>query len=221
MLLAAYATGIVMVRFVAPWDMTGQCMIIGFFLLLWMVLYRSRWAWIPLLALLLVAGFLHASLQLKPPSTANHISRFAGTTPLILEGTIITIEKRATGGYRLLTEMRQALQKQGAAAVSGQILLYITEGELMMRPGQVVRWRSSLRQPFRFGNPGEFDYPLYLAARGIYTTAFIAHAEELVVVNHPGWQGRVLDKLRHTLATHIAQVVPEETAGFVQSLLLG
>ncbi len=222
MLLAAYATGIVMVRFVAPLDMTGQGMIIGFLLLLWVCLYRSRWAWAPLIALLLVAGFLHASLQLKPPSTANHINRLAETLPLILEGTVMTIEKRVTGGYRLLTEMRQAIQKEGTAAVSGEILLYIKEGELTVRPGQVVRWRSRLRRPFRFGNPGEFDYPLYLAARGIYTTAFITHTEELVVViNHPGQQRKVLDNLRHTLAAHIEQVVPEDTTGFVQSLLLG
>jgi len=221
-LLAAYATGIVMVRFVAPLDMTGQGMIIGFLLLLWVCLYRSRWAWAPLIALLLVAGFLHASLQLKPPSTANHINRLAETLPLILEGTVMTIEKRVTGGYRLLTEMRQAIQKEGTAAVSGEILLYIKEGELTVRPGQVVRWRSRLRRPFRFGNPGEFDYPLYLAARGIYTTAFITHTEELVVViNHPGQQRKVLDNLRHTLAAHIEQVVPEDTTGFVQSLLLG
>ena len=222
MLLAAYATGIVMVRFFAPWNMTGYGMSIGFLLLLWACFYRSRWAWVPLIALLLVAGFLHASLQLKPPSTANHISRLADTAPLILEGTIITIEKRATGGYRLLTDMRQAIQKQGAAAVSGEILLYIKEGELTVRPGQVVRWRSRLRWPSRFGNPGEFDYPLYLAAHGIYTTAFITHVEDLVVVvNHPEQQSKVLDNLRHTLASHIEQAVPKETAGFVQSLLLG
>ncbi|MCK4507320.1 MAG: DNA internalization-related competence protein ComEC/Rec2 [Desulfuromonadales bacterium] len=254
-LLAAYATGVAMVRFVAPWDMTGYGMSIGFLLLLWAGLYRlpaygprlpdcgpprvrlchpwarfchpragrhSPWAWVPLLGLLLVAGFLNASLQLKPPAVANHISRFADISPLIFEGTVITTEKRATGGYRLLVEMRQAMQKQAAATVSGEILLYIKQGELTVRPGQIVRWRSRLRRPFRFGNPGEFDYPLYLAARGVYATAFIAHAEDLaVLVNHPEQQSKSLDNLRHTLAAHIEKTVPEDAAGLVQSLLLG
>jgi len=211
-----------MVRFVAPWNVTGQAMTIGFLLLLWICLYRSRWAWVPFLGLLLTAGFLNGSAQLKPPSAANHISRFADTASLILEGTIITTEKRATGGYRLLAEMRQVIQKKDSVNVSGEILLYIKEGELTVRPGQVVRWRSRLRQPFRFGNPGEFDYPLYLAARGIYATAFITHAEDLVVlINHPEQQSKILDNLRYTLAAHIEKVVPDDMAGFVQSLLLG
>lgn len=226
-LLAAYATGIVMVRFVAPWEITGYGIAIGFFLLLWVFLCRSpgrhsRWVWIPFLGLLLTAGFLHASQKLEPPSVANDISRFADTSRLILEGKILTVEKKAAGGYRLLAEMRQVIQKQGSASVSGEVLVYIKEGELQVRPGQIVRWRSRLHRPFNFGSPGEFDYPLYLAARGLYATAFIAHAEELVVLeNHPEQQVTYLENWRYTLAAHIEQAVPDNAAGLVQSLLLG
>ncbi|MGK2907478.1 MAG: DNA internalization-related competence protein ComEC/Rec2 [Desulfuromonadales bacterium] len=211
-----------MVRFVAPWDMTGYAMTAGFLLLLWAVLHRSAWSWLPFLGLLLTTGFLHASLALEPPATANHISRFTGTSPLIFEGTILTAEKRAAGGYRLHAEVHQVIRKQSMALVAGEVLLYIKEGELAVHPGQVVRWRSALRRPSRFGNPGEFDYPLYLAARGIYATAFIKHAEDLVVlVNHPQQQSMPVENLRHTLAAHIDQTVPEAAVGLVQSLLLG
>lgn len=171
---------------------------------------------------MLIAGFLHASLQLEPPSVANHISRFAGNLPLILEGRVLAVEKRATKGYRLHVEMRQVMQKRGAAAVSGDVLLYIKEGELQARPGQVVRWRSRLRRPFSFGNPGEFDYPLYLAARKIYVTAFITHAEDLVILaNHPEQQERYLENWRLSLAADIERAVPDNAVGLVQSLLLG
>jgi len=211
-----------MVRFVAPWDMTGYAMTAGFLLLLWAVLRHSAWSWFPFLGLLLATGFLHASLELEPPSTINHISRFTETSPLIFEGAILAAEKRAAGGYRLHTEMHQVIRKQGMAKVSGEVLIYIKEGELTAHPGQVVRWRSTLRRPSLFGNPGEFDYPLYLAARGIYATAFIKHAEDLVVlVNHPQQQNRPIENLRHTLALHIEQTVPEAVVGHVQSLLLG
>ncbi len=227
-LLAAYATGIAMVRFVAPWEMIGYGIVIGLLLLLWVFLCRppgvqSPWVWVPFLGLLLFAGFLHATQQLEPPSSANHISRFADNSPLILEGKVITVEKRASGGYRLRAEMRQVMQKQGGAAtVSGDVLVYIKEGELQVRPGQIVRWRSRLRRPFSFGSPGEFNYPLYLAARGLYITAFIAHAEELVILaNHPEQHVAYLENLRHTLAAKIEQVVPDNAAGLVQSLLLG
>lgn len=94
MLLAAYATGIAMVCVIAPWDIIEYGMATGFLLLLWAGLHRSTRAWLPFLGLLVVAGFLCASLELEPPSTANHISRFAETSPLILEGTILTTEKK-------------------------------------------------------------------------------------------------------------------------------
>jgi competence protein ComEC len=221
-LLAAYATGIIMVCFVAPWSLTGHVILIGFCLMLWGALYRSQWAWIPLLGLLLVAGFLHASLELKPPASSHHISHFTDNEPLILEGTIISTEKRAVGGYCLLVKTHQVIRNTATANVSGEVLVYIKEGELTVRPGQVVRWHSPLRKPSSFGNPGEFDYPLYLAARGIYATAFITRAEDLVVlVNHPKQQSKPLENLRHTLAAHIEEVVPEKTVGLVQSLLLG
>ncbi|RLB66540.1 MAG: DNA internalization-related competence protein ComEC/Rec2 [Deltaproteobacteria bacterium] len=230
-LLAAYATGIVLVCFVAPLDISGYGTVIGALLLLWVFLWRlsrcnsscrSPWVWIPFLGLLLTAGFLHASLQLEPPSVANHISRFADNSPLILEGKILNIEKRAPGGYRLLAEMRQVIQKQGSGVVSGDVLVYIKEGELQVRPGQIIRWRSPLRRPFSFGNPGEFNYPLYLATRGIYVTAFIAQAEDLLALaNHPEQQVTSLENWRYSLATHIEQTVPDNAAGFVQSLLLG
>jgi len=100
--------------------------------------------------------------------------------------------------------------------------LYIREGCLQNRPGQVIRWRSALRQPIGYGNPREFDYPLYLSAQNIYVTAFIAHAEDLVtLVKHPQQRHSILENCRQQLARHIALVVPEPASGFLQSLLLG
>ena len=120
MLLAAYATGIFMVHFIASWEITGPGIAIGSLLLLWASLCRSRWAWLPLLGLLFIAGLLHASLELKPAPDANHISRLANAAPLLLEGRLLTVEKRQTGGYRLYVEMRQATNKQGSLGVSGR-----------------------------------------------------------------------------------------------------
>lgn len=216
-----------MVRFIAPWDISGYGAFIVCLLLLCGSLYRltgchSTWIWLSFLCLLFATGFLHASLRLEPPSVNDHISRFAETSPLILEGTIIAIEERESGGFRLLAEMHRVIKNRSAATASGKLLLYIKEGELAARPGQVVRWRARLRRPYNFGNPGEFDYPLYLAARDIYATSFIGHAEDLVVlVNHPEQQSKTLENLRISLAAYISQVVPEDAAGFLQSLLLG
>ena len=60
-------------------------------------------------------GFLNVSIDLWPPPAADHISHFADGSPLNLEGQIVSMENTASGGYRLLVEMRRAMTPQGAA----------------------------------------------------------------------------------------------------------
>lgn len=221
-LLAAYATGIALVRLIEPWSTTGYGLALGFLLLSWLLLCRSRLAWLPFIVLLVVAGLIQASLATKPPSATDHISRFNETAPLVIEGIVLTVENRDVGGYRLLTRTQKVIKGSTSAGVSGNVLLYIKEGNLQARPGQVIRWRSALREPSSFGNPGEFNYPLYLAARDIYTTSFLRRAEDLaVLVNHKEREDALLENWRHSLAMYIKATVPDHAAGFLQSLLLG
>ncbi len=222
LLLGAYATGIAMVRFVAPWGVTGQTLTSGLLFLTWLSLRRSRWATLPLLGILLLAGFINASQWLTAPVRSNHIGRFTGDLPLAVEARVVAAEYRSTGGYRLFTEALRLFEEGRSREVCGKILLYIEGGDLLARPGQIIRWRSKLRRPARFGNPGEFDYPLYLAAQGIHATGFIPSADDLgIVVNHPLSKSALVENLRLDLAESIRSCVPEEQAGLLQSLLLG
>ena len=222
LLLAAYATGIAMVHLGAPRDATGLSITSGLLFLIWVSLRRSRWATLPLLGILLLAGYINATRELSPPAQGNHISRFAEGQPLTVEARVVSVEHRSMNGYRLVAETLRVFEKSGVMRSHGKALLYIGQGELQARPGQVIRWRSRLRRPSVFGNPGEFDYPLYLASQGIHVTGFISSADDLVVlVNHPLRKSAVLDNLRLDLAEAIKACVPEEQAGLLQSLLLG
>jgi len=222
LLLAAYATGIVMEHIGAPWDITGLSVTFGLLFLAWPPLRRSRWAVLPLLGILLLTGAMNTTRELTPPAQDNHISRFAGGDPLVVESRIVSVERRSVNGYRLVAETLRVFEKSGIRRSYGRILLYIEEGELLARPGQVIRWRSKLRRPSLFGNPGEFDYPLHLASQGIHATGFIPRAEDLaVLVNHPRRKSAVLDNLRLDLAESIMASIPKEQAGLLQSLLLG
>ncbi len=223
MLLVAYATGIVLACFLPPGNIVGLYILATFMGLGWVVLRNSRWAAWPFLMLLCLVGLLNTTQQLKPPETSDHVSRFLDGTDKIIEARVLTVESRDSGGYRILTESLRIINEDGASSfATGKILLYIKTGDLSARPGQVIRWRSKLRQPIRFGNPGEFDYPLHLAARGIYVTAFTRDSSGIVTIsNHPEGKPARLENFRHTLAGRIKAVVPDEQAGLVQSLLLG
>lgn len=222
LLLAAYATGIVMVRFVAPWNISGLSVTTILLLLAWALLRHSPWSTLPLLGMLLLAGLTNANHALNRPAQRQHISSFANSQPIAVEARVVFAERRNLGGYRLVADALRVFDKSAAKKTSGKILLYIEQGESRARPGQIIRWRSKLRRPSGFGNPGEFDYPLYLAAQGIHVTGFIPSGGDLVIiVNHPQRQDAVLGNLRLDLAASIRSSVPQEQAGLMLSLLLG
>ncbi len=223
MLLAAYAAGIVLACFLPSGNIVGQYILASLLGLGWVVLRRSKWATWPLLILLCLIGLLNTTQQLNPPKRSDHVSRFLDGTDKIIEARLLTAESRDSGGYRALTEVLRIINEDGTSSfATGRILLYIKTGELSARPGQVIRWRSRLRQPFRFGNPGEFDYPLHLAAQGVYVTAFTRDSSGIVTIsNHPKGKPARLENFRQALAGRIKAVTPDEQAGLVQSLLLG
>ena len=222
LLLAAYATGIAMARLVAPWGITGLSITTALLFLAWVSLRHSRLATLPLLGMLLLAGLTNAIHALNPPDKRQHIRSFAYNQPIAVEARVVLAERRSIGGYRLVADALRIFEKDTAKRTSGKILLIIEQGDSRVRPGQIIRWRSKLRRPSAFGNPGEFDYPLYLAARGIHVTGFIPSDEDLVIViNHPQRQEAFLGNLRHNLAASIQSSIPQEQAGLLQSLLLG
>jgi len=143
-ILAAYTAGIILPGFFRPGEVTGQVLSVGVLLLIWVLLRRSHWAWLPFLCLLLLAGNINTSLAWNPPLKGNDLSRFAGVSPMIIEGTVLSVEYRRQGGYRLQVEALQVIDNQTAVRATGTVVLYIKEGQLQARPGQVVRWRSAL-----------------------------------------------------------------------------
>lgn len=221
-LLAAHVAGILLATCVQPENLTPLWLAVAILLSLWLPLHRSFWGWLPFGAAVLVTGYLNALLAFSPPADSRHISRYADNTTRIIEARLVSVEPRAAGGFRLQAEGRSVVLQQGEVVVQGRLQLSIESGLLYASPGQIIRWRGKLRRPALFGNPGEFDFPLHLAAQGIYVTGFVKKAEDLAVLaNHPDRATAFLENLRQFLAAQIALAVPQSAAGPMQSLLLG
>jgi len=217
-LLAAYATGIVLACDVSPGPFSGLYLLTAGFGLAWGFLYRGRWAALPVWGLLCLAGFLQTHHALA--GTKHGLP--TDDREVIIQARVVDVEQRTAGGNRVLTEILEIVDDNRTRTASGLLLLYTKSGNTTAQPGQVIRWRSGLRRPARFGNPGEFDYPLHLAARGVYLTSFVQNAADLVVlVNHPQQQSRPLQRLRHRIVRHLDSVVDPAQSGYLKSLLLG
>ncbi|MDT8441066.1 MAG: DNA internalization-related competence protein ComEC/Rec2 [Desulfuromonadales bacterium] len=223
-LLAALAAGIVLAR-LSPGELPPNLVWPASALLtcLWLPARRSVWAWLPLLAGVTFCGLLLANKALVPPDDPAHISRFVSEQPTIIEGRIVSLEDDAVQGQRVILQVLTVIDARfKATPCRGRLRLGVGEGALTAQPGQVVRFRGRLRLPSRFGTPGEFDYPLYLASRGIYATGFVKQAGQVLVLpEHAGTRASFWENLRGRLARQIDQSVAAEQAPLVKALTVG
>jgi competence protein ComEC len=100
--------------------------------------------------------------------------------------------------------------------VAGTALLFVPAYPAY-RYGDVLLVTGELKTPSRLG---DFDYPGYLAHRGIYTTVSYPRIERL----DTGQGSRLLAGiywLRQRLAQSLSQVLPEPQASLAQAMVLG
>ncbi len=216
--LAAIAAGIVVSRFV-PFGSRELLSGIAAFLILGVF---SLWLESRLLAVscALLALTLAGSLTdvLHRPGPDPEIETTSRTT-LIVSGCVVQPPVFSDGREQFVLEL-----DPGARA---RVNLTLREGETPppLHYGQLVEFDAKLRKTRNFGNPGAFDYALYLARQDIYWTASTRVGAPIHIL--PGncgtrWDG-FLFRLRTAALEKIEQLYagqPYET-GMMEALLLG
>lgn len=196
---------------------------VGLLLVTWLLLRRTFWARMPVLAAFLMLGLILADGAARPPGRANDITHFIDDRPLVLEGRMLGLSTTEGGGSRFDLQVNQVLRHAGEkASASGLVRVSIDQGAAAAVEGQMVRLRCRLRRPENFGSPGEFDYASYLAARNIFTTAHLRHGSELVALAGPDRASpALLHRVRGRIAAAILRAVPPNEAPLVQALVIG
>jgi competence protein ComEC len=118
-------------------------------------------------------GHVQAGRVLRPHLAADHVARAAGRT-VELRGRIADWPVRRPAGLRFTIEVEALRAGAEWAPARGRVQVTVRMAEQPWRIGDAVEGRCRLREPRRFGNPGEFDYPAYLARRRVYVTGFAA-----------------------------------------------
>jgi len=110
-----------------------------------------------------------------------------------------------------------------AAARSMPVRIHVANGGMEIYPGDQVRLRSKLRQPRLFGTPGEFNYPRYLARRGIVASGFVANVATIarMAPATPPSSSERITRWRQRTAAGIATRLPEQSTAYLLSLALG
>lgn len=184
----------------------------------WLVLRFHPGGAVCLLACLWSLGLTQYHRQITPPDLPTHLRAFVSEEPRVIEGIALAVSPRHPAGATIDLQAQRIVIDGLTAPVEGRVRLYVAEEMPPATPGDRLRFRSRLRPPRLFGTPGEFDYPRYLAARGIFVTAFVPKGREIAVfptaaASLKAWRGRI--------GRGIAAAVDPSLAPLVSALVIG
>lgn len=181
---------------------------------------RARFPFVLSLSLLfLVFGSLSLRPYLRP---AEGLARFAGDKPVLIQGVLYRRpEGSPGGGGKVYLQVERVGDGDADASVRGRLLVYVKKGRTELATGDRVLFSSRIRAPRSYGLPGEMDQARRLAYRGIFATAFVVEAKELLLLRAgDGWRHGV-DLQAASLGRFITMREPGPEGGVLKALLLG
>ena len=166
-----------------------------------------------------------AALQpvIKPVIAPDTPAWYASDREYTLEGIIDERPESTETGCRVTVRTEWLAADERAIPVEGRLLVYVRDGRTPWVTGDRVRFVSKLRRPRNYGLPGEFDYVRYLAMKGIFVTAHLQEADDLILIrgNAAFPLRNRIDRLARRLGAFISAANPGEEGGILRALLLG
>lgn len=126
-------------------------------------------------------GMATLSQRLVGGFTDTGIARFNGQQ-VVIEGLLLRRPITLPEGQRFELQVERIYRNNELFLAKTTVLVTIDQGEGSWLPGDRIRFSSKLKVPRLLGLPGEFDYPRYLALRGIAATAWVKDAESVVLM---------------------------------------
>ena len=224
-ILIAYAIGLYGGQFSLP--LPSQGLLLLFILLaLWILLIllkRIRWASWVALSFFLFLGLFSMQSYFHPKHPPSHISRFIGSEPILLEGTIDRSPQRTQSRTQLLIKSHKIISGDRHISVEGHLLLFLKEQNPQLHIGDRLRLLCRLHQPHGFRNPGVFSYEHHLALERIHVVGFLSDDKMWVKVGED-FKNPILLKIE-SWRDHIRDFLEKEatlpSSSIFQALVLG
>lgn len=224
-ILIAYAIGLYGGQFNLP--LPSQGLLLLFILLaLWILLIllkRIRWASWVALSFFLFLGLFSMQSYFHPKHPPSHISRFIGSEPILLEGTIDCSPQRTQSRTQLLIKSHKIISGDRHISVEGHLLLFLKEQNSQLHIGDRLRLLCRLHRPHGFRNPGVFSYERHLALERIHVVGFLSDDKMWVKVGE-GFKNPILLKIE-SWRDHIRDFLEKEatlpSSSIFQALVLG
>lgn len=184
---------------------------------------KSLPAFLCLLVTFFIIGMLDLNIYRYHSPSGNHICSYISQDKLTLEGVISELPQASSGKTELIVSVSRILTDGPAPVpVHGKVLLAV-KPSVFLNYGDVIRFKTRLRTPNNFNNPGGFDYAGYLRYRGILVRGFIAEPSNIVIIRE-GYGNPFLSELevfRNRIKQLIDRHEPSPVNAIIQASILG
>ncbi len=167
-------------------------------------------------------GLLAMNRLLYAPPAGDHILHAVGREPLTVEGTVCENPRFSPDRTELVVCASRILLSGRYQGVSGRVLLNVRD-PYPFRYGDWIRFRSRLRVPHNFMNPGAFDYERYLLLRGILVRGSVNDGSGYVVLrrNAGGGFRTALERFRDRIRETVLARSPGTEGQIILAMILG
>ncbi len=199
---------------------------VSFSLLLAGTIRRWHWGWTRwnICLLLCMAGMLRygTTARLLPAHHLVHL--IALQEEVEIAGEVAREPEWVRDDLNVVLDLNQVVLEGAPVAVCGAVLIRFRGISPGIDYGDSMQLRVRLRRPEPSRNPGTFDYRSYLARMGIYGTAKVRRAEQIVHIRSGKgsrfWK-QVILPIRKSVRRSVERNLSGAPAGLLKGLLLG
>ncbi|MGD9950106.1 MAG: DNA internalization-related competence protein ComEC/Rec2 [Desulfobulbus sp.] len=183
-------------------------------------------------------GLLHTQLALQPPTNPSHIVQLiTEKTKATVVGTILTMPEFNGKTTRLLLDCQSLLKAESTRPASfqpihGRLQLTVQDRlPLSMSAGTRIMAIATIDRLHRHQTPGAYNYPLQMATKKIYCSAWVQSANAIEPIHAPKETVTIAKQLqllrfipeqaRQHMAGFLEKTLSKERAGLYQALLIG
>jgi competence protein ComEC len=185
-------------------------------------LIRQKTAGLSPLILYAALGYAAVQPWVAPHFSANYIQNFSDETRWQITGVVDSHPVEFSYLKKFVLRADTLKHKKATHRVTGRIRVTVSgKGPVLSRGDRVV-FRSRLRQPRNFNNPGGFNYRRYMAFKGLWRTAYTKGSRLRVVQRaSSGGPAQQLNDIRRTLAALIDRAGKGPSAAVLKALVIG
>jgi len=177
-----------------------------------------------LFVVLFLIGILNMNFYLYADPKPVNIYNYAGSKEKVtIEGIISRNPEVSPDRTNLIVATTRVIKDGMVTSVEGVILLSVMSSKRLFKYGDLIRFKTRLKIPHNFNNPGGFNYQKYLRYRGIQVRGFINNPSGIVIIreNHGNALKIRLEKFRSGLRKLIEENSSPPEGKILQALILG